>query len=477
MTALAPPRAARRPPVAGRRWPALPPPIAWLTGGVLVAALVLGGGTQPGLRSDTMAQLASLALVAALLWRLARPGAAALPRLPAVLIGLVAALPLAQLVPLPPWLWPHLPGREMAAAGYAEAGMELPSLPISLDPAATRLAFLSLLPALAIALAVLSLEARHRRYLTLLVVLFAFASILVGLAQAQLGAAGPLRLFERTSGAVGLFANRNHYAALVAASMPLAAAWAVGLFAERRPGSAMAAALLLLLYAALLLGLAMARSRTGLALAGAAGLASLALAWMSAAPQARGRIAGLMLGAIVFGLVLVANFALLSALERLDGDLAADYRWDILRATADATAAFAPVGSGFGTFPAIYRMFEPAALMRPFHANHAHNDALELAAGRRAAGAPPAARRRRLARRQDVGAVAGAAAGGRRARPGARPGGNRHGLAADRPFADRLPTAHHRLDGGLCARLRARRAAAATPACLIPPPPGRRPGR
>ena len=379
MRPLATFEAGRQPASAGLSRPTWPRPTAWLTGGVLLAALLLGGGTQPGLRPDTLVQLTSLALFAALTWRLARDGAPATPRLPLLLIALLAALPLLQLVPLPPSLWTLLPGREMAAATYTEAAMALPWLPLSLDPAETRQAGLALLPALAIALAVLSLGARDRRYLTLVVVLFAFASVLLGLAQAQLGAAGPLRLFERTSGAVGLFANRNHYAALLYTAMLFAAAWAVGLLADRRPGSAVAAALLLLLYAALLLGLAMARSRTGLALAGAAGLASLALAWTSAAPQARGRLAGLIFGAIAFGLVLAANFALIAVLERLEGDLAADYRWDILRVTAGAAEAFFPAGAGFGTFAAIYRAFEPAALIQPFHANHAHNDALELA--------------------------------------------------------------------------------------------------
>ncbi|HEX2255453.1 MAG TPA: O-antigen ligase family protein [Afifellaceae bacterium] len=369
--------AGRPPGMAGKRRAGLPPLTAWLAAGVLITALTLGGGTQPGLKTDTLIQLASLALVAAAIWRLARAGSA-LPRLPLLLMALVAILPLAQLVPLPPSLWPLLPGRDIAVASYLEAGMALPPLPISLDPAATRQAVVALLPALAIGLATLGLRPAHRRQLALLVVLFAFASVLVGLAQAQLGAAGPLRLFDRTSGAVGLFANRNHYAALMVAAMPFAAAWAVGLYADRRPGGAVAATLLLLVYAAMLLGLAMARSRTGLALAGAAGLASVALAWTSAAPQMRGRIAGLVLGSIIFGLAIAANFALLAVLERLEGDLAADYRWDIVAVTAGAAESFFPVGSGFGTFADIYRAFEPAELLRPFHANHAHNDALEL---------------------------------------------------------------------------------------------------
>ena len=49
-----------------------------------------------------------------------------------------------------------------------------------------------------------------------------------------------------------------------------------------------------------------------------------------------------------------------------------------LAVTARAAQDFLPTGSGFGTFAAIYRLFEPPALLRPFHANHAHNEPLEL---------------------------------------------------------------------------------------------------
>ena len=56
--------------------------------------------------------------------------------------------------------------------------MTLPWLPISLYPSATWLGLLSLLPATAVFLAMLSLGARSRRILIVLILVIVFASVL-----------------------------------------------------------------------------------------------------------------------------------------------------------------------------------------------------------------------------------------------------------------------------------------------------------
>lgn len=40
---------------------------------------------------------------------------------------------------------------------------------------------------------------------------------------------------------------------------------------------------------------------------------------------------------------------------------------------------FMPIGSGFGSFDPVFRMYEPDELLHPGYFNHAHNDWLELA--------------------------------------------------------------------------------------------------
>jgi len=44
-----------------------------------------------------------------------------------------------------------------------------------------------------------------------------------------------------------------------------------------------------------------------------------------------------------------------------------------------AARAFMPFGAGFGTFDAVYRRFEPDALLSTIYLNQAHNEPMQLA--------------------------------------------------------------------------------------------------
>ncbi len=125
---------------------------------VVVLAMLFGGAARQGLWSDALVELAALPLFAWALFKLTpsqlgRGGQGAI-----VLLCAILALPLFQLIPMPPFLWSSLPGRGEIASAYDAAGMTLPWLPISLDPSATWFGLLSLLPAAAIFLATLSVS-------------------------------------------------------------------------------------------------------------------------------------------------------------------------------------------------------------------------------------------------------------------------------------------------------------------------------
>jgi hypothetical protein len=352
----------------------------WAAGAILLLALIFGGGTRQGYWSDAIVQLACLPLIGVTLFRLSRVEINAQGRAAFVLLAGVLLLPVLQLVPLPPTIWTWLPGREAFEAAYQNAGTPLPWLGVSLSPPSTWRAFLALLPPVAVFLSVLVLGRRSRQALTLLLIAFGFFSVFLGLAQLAQGPGSPLRFFAITnpSEAVGFFANRNHFAALLYLILPFTAAWAVGLAADRRPEMLVGVALCLLVFASLLLGLGMARSRAGLVLAMLAGLGGLALAWTGQGPVVTRRgNRFIFLGGLV-GAVLILQFALAGILPRLEKGVTEDLRWEFTTVTADIASDFQPLGSGIGTFEAIYRMHEEVDRLRAVYANHAHNDYVEL---------------------------------------------------------------------------------------------------
>ena len=71
-----------------------------------------------------------------------------MPRPLALLAGISIAFPLVQLIPLPYPVWTALPGREPIAQTFELLGLKEHWFPMSMSPARTFIAFLSLIPAL-----------------------------------------------------------------------------------------------------------------------------------------------------------------------------------------------------------------------------------------------------------------------------------------------------------------------------------------
>src|SRR5262249_20283622 len=245
-------------------------------GALLVACLTLGGGTSAGFLSDVVLQLLAIPVLLVCLLRLwDLPPSARHARRELLFCVAVVLVPLLQLVPLPPQLWTALPNRQLLAGTFELLERDLPWMPISVLPRATWLSALSLLPPLALFLGTLLLGYRERRLLCILFLGIGILSVFVGLSQVAQGRQSVLRFFEITneSEAVGFFANRNHFAALLYALTIFAAVWvieaAAGVSAERgRLGTAWIAgvAASLVVLVVLLAGQAMARSRAGLVL-------------------------------------------------------------------------------------------------------------------------------------------------------------------------------------------------------------------
>lgn len=369
------------------------------------ACLTLGGGTRNGFLSDVVLQVLAVPLVLWAGWRLLDvPREAGGRRARGALLAclIVAALPIAQLVPLPPELWRSLPGRTDLVDTLTAAGLEVGWLPLSVVPGGTWLSALAVLPPMAVLLSVLQLDYAERRRLLLVFLIVGVLGAVLGLVQLAQGQASPWRFYAFTNPTetVGFFANRNHHAALLNCLLPITAAWMLaalskamrtGAIWSRRATPHVTAAIIATL--TLLVAIAaqlLARSRAGLGLMPFALAGALVIAYAvpsgTADPRPEARRSGVLrvfnwLLLIVVGLAL--SLAAQSAFDgirgRLLADLQADGRIPLARNTFDAAMAYMPFGSGMGTFVQIYQSFESAADGFTFSfVNRAHNDFLEL---------------------------------------------------------------------------------------------------
>jgi O-antigen ligase len=305
------------------------------------------------------------------------------------LLAGVFALPLLQLVPLPPDAWQGLPHRGLVAQIDAWSGIGTIWRPLSLTPAATWNAFWSLfVPA---SVLVLVLQLPHASRVLVLWCLALASACSAGLALAQLsdGPESPLYLYAVTNqgSAVGLFANRNHQALLLAMMIPLVfvlASLRGPARSTRRKEPPIFPALRkwglpVIIAAALLALLLITGSRAGILLCA---VALPAIAWIVAPTRPQPSRWGAIIPALLW-LVLLGAAVLLDrdlSLDRLTtSDPALDARATILPVILPLLADVMVLGTGLGSFDRFYLVHEPDALLSSSYMNHAHNDWLELA--------------------------------------------------------------------------------------------------
>ena len=344
----------------------------WFSGAVLVASLVFGGATSQGLISEAVPELLSLPLLAVALPR-AVPFLKTYPSALVLVVG-VLALPCLQLIPLPPELWKALPGRDFVVEILTTAQAPISWRPISLIPSETWRALLSLLPAVAMFLAILSLGRDARRRLLLVALAIGVASAVLGMLQVLGG--GPYFYTVTNAGtAVGFFANHNHLAALEYALLPLGAA---ALAETQTPSPAILATILGAVASALLFALILTASRSAMILGGVSAAATLAFVLTpELTVLGRRRSFGLIAAFALALLPIAIGFGFLNIFTRF-GAQDLGYLRDMIAANTWAgLKSYFPVGTGLGTFPSVYPLHERVADLIPDFVNRAHNDGLE----------------------------------------------------------------------------------------------------
>jgi O-antigen ligase len=339
--------------------------------------ILAGGASRADEDQQAVVRLAAILAIAVSLWSL-DTGPLRPHRAPLYAGGAVLLLMLLHLVPLPFAVWRLLPGHAPYAS-IAAATALVGWRPLSLTPDLTVDAVFALLPPLAAGLAVLLLQRRLRAWLWFVLAAGALGSAALGIIQSQIGGTS-YHLFRMTNPdtAVGVFANRNHQAAYLAAMLPLTGALA-SWFVRKGSDTRLVLSGVAAVDAALLLALVLTGSRMALVLAAFGIVGAL---W----PIVRGGSRRLWIGAVAAGGGAVAFIAVALAMTRdsaLERFTIASFNDETRRAAFGpllATArAFLPMGAGFGAFDTVYRRFEPTNQLSTIYLNAAHNEPLQLA--------------------------------------------------------------------------------------------------
>jgi O-antigen ligase len=354
----------------------------WVSGAFLAVAIVFGGGGTPSPSTELVVELAALAALVVWSWLAARDRSyrcGPIDRPLLTLAALFVAIPVLQLIPLPPAIWHHLPGRAVEIQALALVGRADAWMPLSESPPRTIASALSLIPPIAMLFMVSRLRDHDRVTLIGVLAVLGLAAAVIGVLQLASGNANWFRFYDITQYgfATGFQANRNADADLLLIAAMAGTAWAMTgdrLRRSRQVQLLLAAGLLFLVLSVVLTG-----SRAGVALIVVAFLAVLAM-------FVRGSVLNWkVLGAVALGLAVVGTSAYaLSGNARIGRtigrfDNGEAIRPEIWKDSVYAIGQHWPAGSGIGTFEPIFAAAERLEFVRPDFSNRAHNDYLEFA--------------------------------------------------------------------------------------------------
>lgn len=359
---------------------------------ILAIALWVGGGAS---MADVWGQsvvrgTATLGLVLVALfgarpdWRCDRPAL--------IFIAAALLLVLVQLIPLPPSIWLHLPGRAPFAEAAGLAGQGQPWRPIAIVPSGAANAATSLIVPLAVVALLAALRPEERDWLPVGVLIVISGAALVGLLQSTAATYENPLINDEPGVASGVFANRNHFSLFMAVGCVLAPAWAWSRPQHGLGWRGPVALGLVLLYTALIV---VSGSRAGLLLGALAVVVSAVLVQAPVRAALRGYprwVFPMLLLLVALGMcgliwASISADRAISVSRAVGDDVIGDVRVRAASTIWAMAGHYFPIGSGAGGFDPIFRVHEPFKLLDVTYLNHAHNDFVEIVLDDGAAGA------------------------------------------------------------------------------------------
>ena len=342
---------------------------------LLILCMVFGGDSAKGNLGTMAAQMLAIPMLVFGVVQAARRRQLHAARWGVGVALLILLVPLLQLLPVVASLWALPTERASLLQDLAIAGVAGLDLRWTLSPAATERDVYFLLPGLALFFCMLGLgRTAWRRMLGLLVVL-GLANLALAFAQVAAGQDSFLNPYPKFPPAMGgIFANRNHQADLLAISLMLAVVFLLDNWKHIRESHQSNGKLVALAFAVaiLVLALPLVGSRAGVIVAMVMLMASLLtsglLGWQA---FRRNRIlqAGAALTLLIFVVGLQAALAWMQVDAAVEGS-----RHALLNETLRIGSEHAPLGSGLGTFVAVFQQGAGDALPLDAYINNAHNE-------------------------------------------------------------------------------------------------------
>jgi O-antigen ligase len=238
---------------------------------------------------------------------------------------------------------------------------------------------------LAVFLFAIQLERRDFLLTLPLIIFAATISGVIGMLQIIGSADGPLYLYRITNNgaAVGLFANRNHAAVLLACLIPMLAVFAAGSSATKRGGRNTRQLISIAIAVILVPLILVTGSRSGM-LAAIIGLVGGLLLYNSSVSiysrSKTGRpLAAILMASLLFCLVFATiYFSRAEAIKRIFAEnSSANDRADFWASSLQLFWQYFPFGFGPGSFVPAFQKEEPLFLLNSAYLNRLHNDWLE----------------------------------------------------------------------------------------------------
>lgn len=361
----------------------------WLLSGFLVIVFFTGGASRIDVQSLILLRPLSVITCAIALLTI-KPEH--LRSNPLMLIGFAVCFVLAllHLIPMPNNVWSDLSGRADLVVIDRMVSVDNNWRALAIMPYDGWLALSSLATPLAVVILGVQLTKSDRQRLLWVLLGLGSSSGIVGLMQAIGSSDSALYFYKTTNNgsAVGLFANRNHAATLLACMFPMLACFALtdGSSHQVRVRRQWIAVSIAIIIVPLVL---VTGSRSGLF---AALIAIVGATMLIRKGDARTQIPGNPLKRGTWVIQLAGGLAVLciglatylfsraEAIERLfSGPAKSDVRGDFWIVSLDLFWKYFPWGSGSGSFVESYQIVEPTKLLNPTYLNRAHNDWIETA--------------------------------------------------------------------------------------------------